>query len=481
MSPVKSIRVRYILGLGALAVLIAAICFIARDTIERQENNGRVINIAGNQIGLSNRISFFVGQMRASATEEDYVTARVQVGRAVHLMRERHAALLNGDPARDIPKIMTPLLDTIYFDPGFGLDGATKRFLEHAEEVYRTEYGELEAKNGSYVYVVTYGPYVLETLLNAAVTEYEEFNRREIQGLRNFEIIAMAAAMLMLLVEALFIFRPLERKVRDAIAEISTQRDALGREKNRAEHASRAKTDFLSNMSHELRTPLNAIIGFTECLTMGIYGQLATPKQRECVETINRSGNHLLNLVNDILDVGAAEAGTLVLDEGSVSVDALISSSVTMIAPLAKKAGVVLHMDRDRFPAPELRADERRVRQILINLLTNAVKYTGRGGNVRVRTRIEADGRIGFEIADTGVGMTAAEIAVARERFGRAGNILTRGQDGAGLGLPMVIDLAARHGASVDIVSQKGRGTRVTVLFPAERRVDGGTARRATG
>lgn len=468
MNPVKSIRARYILGLSGLGLLLAFTYFLMHSVIERQTNYGRVIEMAGNQVGLANRIAFFVGQMGASQSEEEFDTARQQVGRAASLMHRYHNTLLNGDAEIGMPRIMTPLLQTLYFEPSFGLDGAIDRFLSNAETVYRVEYQRLSAETAAYVYVTTYGPYVLETLLNAAVTEYQNFGRAEVQKLERLELYAMIAAIVLLLIEAVFIFRPLERKITDAFREIGNSRDDLIAEKERAEAANRSKTEFLAHMSHELRTPLNAIIGLSECLKYGIYGPLATTRQRERVDDIHISGRHLLGLVNDVLDLSAVETGTVTLHETAIALDQLITQSVAHLGPVPEQAGISIKVDLNG-PEFDLCADERRVHQVLLNLLTNAVKYTPTGGSVRVAKTRLADGRAGFVVADTGVGMSKAEIARARERFGRVGDVLTQSHDGAGLGLPIAIELMRCHGGTLEIVSRPGQGSEITALFPADR------------
>jgi len=468
MNPVKSIRVRYVLGLGALAFAIIATFLLVQSTINRQENHGRLINLAGNQVGLSNRIAFFVSQMETSTSFEDFETSRQQVGRAINLMRTQHQVLLNGEPARHIPRVMTPLLKLIYFDPNFGLDLAINRFLENAETVYGTEFGQLFLNSAAHAYVVTNGPFVLESLLNAAVTEYEDFSRKEIHKLQRLELMMMMVTVLLLLVEAIFIFRPLEQKISEAFQELRANRDELTIEKERAEHANRLKTDLLSNMSHELRTPLNAIIGFAECLRAGVYGPLASASQSESVDCIYNSGAHLLDLVNDILDISAAEAGAIELDDSIIPVNDLIRSSLTFLGPLPDRSGVSLNFS-EAGAQFSLKVDERRIRQVLINLLMNAVKFTPQGGHIQVTKIRLGDGRAGFAISDTGIGMTAKEIKIARDRFGQAGDVMTRHHDGTGLGLPLVIKLMERHGGDVGIQSKKGVGTLVTVLFPADR------------
>ena len=155
MNPVKSLRARYVLGLGALAILLIGLCWHMQVAIDRQAHNGRVIMLASNQVGLSNRIAFFVGVMAAAKNADDYNVARIQLGRALNLMRKRHGMLLQGDPEVPLPRITTPLLQTIYFDPSFGLDRATKLFTERAEDIYRKDFGELSLNDSSYILGLT--------------------------------------------------------------------------------------------------------------------------------------------------------------------------------------------------------------------------------------------------------------------------------------------------------------------------------------
>ena len=469
MNPVKSLRARYVLGLGALAILLIGLCWHMQVAIDRQAHSGRVIMLASNQVGLSNRIAFFVGVMAAAKNADDYNVARNQLGRALNLMRKRHGMLLQGDPEVPLPKITTPLLQTIYFDPSFGLDRATKLFTERAEDIYRKDFGELSLNDSSYIFIVNYGPYVLETLLEAAVVEYEAYAEAENTSLKRTELFAMGVAVLLLLVEAMFIFRPLERRVKTAFSALRESRDALAREKRAAGDANRAKTDFLSNMSHELRTPLNAIIGFSDCLTHQIYGPIANDQQRATLNDIKMSGEHLLRLVNDILDISAAEAGAISLKEKPAELGAIIRSSMLLVMPLAGERGVQVTESVTGKDDLQLRCDPDRIRQVVVNLLANSVKFTEAGGDVTIVPSRTPDGWAGFAVTDTGVGMTADEITLARERFGQVDVVRRRRHKGTGLGLPVAIELIRLHDGELEIESEKGKGTTVSVLFPPAR------------
>ncbi len=244
----------------------------------------------------------------------------------------------------------------------------------------------------------------------------------------------------------------------------------LLRIKNHAEAANRAKSEFLAMMSHELRTPLNAIIGFSEVVIEEMYGPIGNGRYRDYLRDIRNSGTHLLDLINDILDLSKAEAGQIELHESIIDVADLIDHSVSLVALRARQAGVAILTDVAR-DLPHLRADERKVRQALLNLMTNAVKFTPSGGQVQIRARL-ADNLLCLEVEDTGIGMSRADIPRALSPFVQIDSAINRRQAGTGLGLPLTKRLVEAHGATFDLKSEIGVGTAVSVAFPADRLVD---------
>jgi len=227
----------------------------------------------------------------------------------------------------------------------------------------------------------------------------------------------------------------------------------------------RAKSQFLATMSHELRTPLNAIIGFAEFVGTDICGPLSD-KQRAYIGDIHRAGTHLLALVNDVLDLSRVDARHLALDEDVVDLGETIDGTLTMVALRAEEAGIELH-SAVAADLPLVRADPRRLRQVLLNLLSNALKFTPKGGAVTL-TAQRRDATIALAVADTGIGMTPEHIAIALAPFGQVDNRLARRYEGTGLGLPLVKRLVELHGGTLAIDSALGRGTTVTVLLPAD-------------
>ncbi|WP_448189166.1 sensor histidine kinase [Azospirillum sp. sgz301742] len=234
--------------------------------------------------------------------------------------------------------------------------------------------------------------------------------------------------------------------------------------KERAEQASKSKSDFLANMSHELRTPLNAILGFSEALSGEFFGTL-NAKQRDYAGYIHFSGAHLLGIINDILDLSKIDAGRLELVREPVDVAEAVTAAIDVIRPKAEEHGVTVTAELP-LHLPVIEADGLRLRQILLNLLSNAVKFTPSTGSVRVSARVRDNQRIEIVVSDTGIGMAAQDIPRALEMFTQVGSALTRKYDGTGIGLPLSKALAELHGGRLEIDSAPGRGTTVTVLLP---------------
>ncbi|SDG45338.1 PAS domain-containing sensor histidine kinase [Roseospirillum parvum] len=238
-----------------------------------------------------------------------------------------------------------------------------------------------------------------------------------------------------------------------------------------AEAANRTKSEFLATMSHELRTPLNAIIGFSETMAMGVFGQVSNPAYRGYVNDIKASGEHLLTLVNDILDVSRVEIGEIELFEEDVALADLTGSVLRLVQPRARQAGIVPTITVP-VDLPRLRCDQTRIKQALTNLLINAVKFTPSGGSVGLSAwRDEADGTLVMEVADSGIGMSPEQAQRALKPFAQVDSSLARKYEGAGLGLPLAKSLTELHGGTLSIDSAEGQGTRVRLTLPAERLV----------
>jgi len=233
-----------------------------------------------------------------------------------------------------------------------------------------------------------------------------------------------------------------------------------------AERANRQKTKFFSAVSHDLRTPLCTISGFSDLMLAGHAGAL-TEKARDYVENIQNCGKYLLELLNDLLDMGKIEAGRLTLSEDEFALRSVVLDCLRQSSALSTAARVALAPYQEAEFG--LRADPLRMRQMLFNLLSNAIKFTPAGGRVEVASARDADGSLRISIIDSGIGMSGEEIKTALEPYGQVRNDFTRTREGTGLGLPLVNALVDMHGGRLEIESEPGAGTTVTVVMPAHR------------
>jgi PAS domain S-box-containing protein len=255
--------------------------------------------------------------------------------------------------------------------------------------------------------------------------------------------------------------------VRD-VGERVRYESALRRAKEEADSANRSKSQFLATMSHELRTPLNAIIGFAEIMENQVMGPIGNEHYRSYVSDIHLSGSHLLQLINDILDLTKAEAGMLELNEDLVDIAATIGAVARVTSAPIEKAGLALALE---LPAdlPPLRADERKVRQVFFNLIGNSVKFTPTGGTIRIFGDFDPAAGLRITVADTGIGIAPDDLPRVLEPFMQVDSSFARQHHGTGLGLPSVKAIMELHGGAIELRSTLGEGTEATVGFPLDR------------
>jgi signal transduction histidine kinase len=252
------------------------------------------------------------------------------------------------------------------------------------------------------------------------------------------------------------------------LAETEAHRIELNTARQEAESANRLKSDFLAQMSHELRTPLNAILGFSDFMLNEPHGPLGHENYREYLGDIKNGGQHLLGVINDILDLSKIEAGGTEIDEEVLDTEELINESTRLLRERAEAAGIDLRTEVEPG-LPHLYGDGKLLKRSLLNLLSNAIKFTPARGQITVRADEEAGGAIALTVIDNGIGIAPQQIEHVMSPFGQAENVMTRSQDGTGLGLPLVKSFIELHGGALELRSALGEGTKVTLLFPAER------------
>ncbi len=235
---------------------------------------------------------------------------------------------------------------------------------------------------------------------------------------------------------------------------------------NRTDELNRTKSRFFAQVTHELRTPLNAILGFAETIRQQMFGPVANPRYVEYAGLIQEAGTHLLSLINDLLDNARIEAGKMEITPIRMSAPALARSALDLVELLADERSISL-TTAGLASCPDLNVDARAMKQVLVNLLSNAVKYTPAGGRIELRFAPRDDGGASIAISDTGIGMSAEDVRVAFEPFGRAGDMQARRQQGTGLGLSLARALVRLHGGDLSLVSQLDFGTTATILLPA--------------
>jgi signal transduction histidine kinase len=251
-----------------------------------------------------------------------------------------------------------------------------------------------------------------------------------------------------------------------AFEELRRNQDRLIAARDAAEAANRAKSEFIANMSHELRTPLNAIIGFSGMMSDRMFGPL-NDRYLEYANIIGASGRHLLAIITDILDLAKSDANRLELAGERVDIGRVVYLSSTIVQEMARQAQVEFISEIEEG-LPPLVGDQAKLTQILVNLLSNAIKFTAPGGKVRLNVQSGADGATILRVEDTGIGMSAEQIPIALSPFGQIDAGLDRKYEGVGLGLPLTKRLVELHGGTINIDSEPGKGTAVSVRLPAE-------------
>lgn len=480
----RSLKFGYAIGLILVAGFSSVIWLSTVIMIDAQEVVAAEVNVAGRQRMLSQRIAWLsAGYGVDESTYSGALAGRTvasEIRACADLMLRAHQALLSRDatmirasaaegvncregaPEAVTRGEMSAETNILFFAGEPSLDTMVRSFTEAARA---TADGRSEDRARLIREMALVG---LPEKLDALTQGFQRLGETRIEKLLEVKTAMWIATLLLLVLEVVFIFRPLERGIRKSVAGFKRTITLL-RERERANALLRdenaAKTRFLAHMSHEFRTPLNAIIGFSEMLCAADQLGMPEKKRAEYSGDIRQAGGHLLGLVNDILDMARMDADVARPTVEEADVERIVRSSVAMVGPIADQNGVSVDVSIDMGRA-SLWADSRMVRQILLNLMTNAVKYNRRGGWVRVLVSGQADGSVRMEVVDNGIGIAPEHLPHMLEPFSQSNRDPAIASDGVGLGLALCNRMVALHGGTLTIDSDLGRGTTVIVKFP---------------
>lgn len=402
---------------------------------------------------------FWINPILGAAGEILYldVIAQPSIADETALQRERDDAL----------RLLTSIFDVS--EIGIVVTDHNRRIIKVNDNFVRTYGWERDELIGHDVLDI-----LTEDEKEQAIKNHEEFIKSGIRSTGEMRIMRRDGG----IANALFTSATLELSQRrrfqvTTIMDITLRKQmemSLRVAKEQADAANTAKSAFLANMSHELRTPLNAIIGFSEMVHNHTYGELGHPKYDEYIGDIHLSAKHLLEIINEVLDMSKIEAGKVELDEQEVDMAALIESVTRLMAGRAQSAGIGINHDFDKKLA-RLRSDPRLIRQVLINLVTNAVKYSNQGATITVSAHVVPEtGEMQVIVSDTGVGIPEDRVREAMEPFGQLHDPRVSTQyQGTGLGLPLAKAMTELHSGSLSLKSKEGEGTVVTLTFPKNR------------
>lgn len=401
--------------------------------------------------------SFILNPILDDDGEVSYVDvmARVDMSNSAQLQRERDDAIM--------------LLTSMFDASGLGIIVTDRHGrIVRVNDAFLADYGwsREELLGEEFVVVIPPEDYAISRKLHAMFIERGKQGTRELQMLKkdgSHVDILLTTALLELSQRRRFMVST----IRDVTERKNMMRN-LKRAKEEADSASRAKSSFLANMSHELRTPLNAIIGFSELMKNATFGPISNAKYEEYLTDIHFSARHLLDIINDVLDMSKIEAGKVELMESEVVFTDLFESITRIMSDRADAASVTLAFD-SVTPSPHIKADQRLLRQILINLVANSVKFSKPGTSVTVSAALRPDQGIRVVVADQGCGIPSDRIEQVMQPFGQVNDPKYSKPHGTGLGLPLAKAMMELHGGKLALESELDHGTRITLDFPPER------------
>ena len=473
---------RYVLALAVLATVVVGGHLVSMSAFHLVDSDTRVGVITARQEGLNQRI--VLSAMRLIAVRDD-ADMRRQLGLLIDEFETGHRTVLDGagDPAMQPAK--SERLRPIFFDATGGKPSLNKTIEKFIGEARGIETASDESSAELLARVDMMNSLNLHSRLQEVTNAFELDAKDRVHRIHMIQVAILALGLLTILIEFCFIFWPGHMIVQNALKDVEEKSGDLTasnehlkasliqarRARLEADHSNRAKSMFLANMSHELRTPLNAIIGFSSMIRNQIVGKVGNEQYVEYSGDIEQSGQQLLELISDLMDISQIEVGTANFDRR----DFYVSELMGEVEPLARGWPMARerHISFEFADAPErFYGDPLRLRQILLNLLSNAIKFTQAGDAIAVIAKSHGDKGVQFIVEDTGRGFEVDDIEDLMQPFQRGDNAFTREREGVGLGLSLVGAFAKMHGGTVTLENADGGGARVIVTLPPGSRSD---------
>ena len=432
-----TIRTRYIVALLLTASLVTLSFTVLYNLIGAQKLDAEIINIAGQQRMLSQRIALFANTKAVCGTEDK----RQSFINAVNKFKTNHQRLIN------LEDLSSPI-QAIYFGD-LQLDKKVKSFISQSEMLYQAR--NCEANETFSIDNVS----VLLTQLNDVVDLFEQEASQRVEFVATIEIYLWLGTLTLLVLEAIFIFSPMEKEIRSSISRLTSLKVEAENAAREAKKASQAKSEFLSSMSHELRTPMNGLFGMIEL-------SIDNPSKGSMyLKKAKTAGRQLLVLINDILDISKIEAGKIKIEKAPVDLLQVLDDVVSLQRVYCQRKGLNFHYNKQAELPHIIEGDITRISQVLHNLLSNAIKFTEKGSvtlDVRVE-QLQNSMKLIFDVIDTGIGITEEKLPHIFDKFEQADQSTTRVYGGTGLGLSIAQQLARLMGGDIAVMSKEGEGS----------------------
>ncbi|WP_218396692.1 response regulator [Alteromonas lipotrueae] len=441
-----SIRIRYTLALLLIACLVTASVFTMRTLLIGQRLDAEIINIAGQQRMLSQRIALLVQKINACG--EDSASSTDIFETAINTFSSNHQKLIS------LPSLPNSI-SNMYFGTS-QLDAKVNQYIAQARALVNSP-----QCSSSIVITIEQATRLLKQL-NSVVYMFEQEAKNHVDKVSSLEFYLWLATIFLLGVEAFFIFAPMDRKIKKTIQHLYEASEKAETEAQKAQEANRAKSEFLSSMSHELRTPMNGLFGMIE-LAMD-----NPSKSENYLRKAKTAGRQLLTLINDILDLSKIEAGKIVVEKGPVDLLQLLDEVVSIQRIYCQNKGLDFYYNKQQTLAPIIQGDITRIAQILHNLLSNAIKFTESGSvTLSVSQAATASGNtLLFSVKDTGIGIDSDKLSSIFQKFEQADQSTTRHYGGTGLGLSIAKELAQLMDGNILATSTLGAGSEFTLTLP---------------